>query len=193
MATRKLVPSKRPKLARTRGAAASWQAGVGSWTSLLAATTLGVTGASTVRAEVRAADANFSEERDYRLVVQSYDGSTGDARAADLTGLGRRGQPVASTQRAITSEELRRGVRVDLLELRQSPAESVRAVRAAHDDVARGSLAKALVVAWVEEGKPDLEYDARRARPLPGSFVGHAPRDASQGSVQISMRSGVAI
>lgn len=192
MATRKIIPSKRPKLARARTAAASWQASVGSWTSLLAATTLGVTGASTVRAEVRAADADFSEERDYRLVVQSYDGSLGDPRSADLAGLSRRGQPVASTQRAITSEELRRGVRVDLLELRQSPADPVRAVRA-HDDLARGSLAKALVVAWVEEGKPDLEYDARRARPLPGSFIGHAPRDASQGSVQISMRAGVAI
>jgi hypothetical protein len=170
MATRKPSQAKLPQLARARAAAASWQGGVASWTSLLAATTLGVAGASTVHAEVRAADAELSEGRPYRLVVQSYDGS------ADGVRLSSRARPVASMQRAITPAELRRGVKVDLLELRQVPT----------------GLPQSLVLAWVEEGKPDLEYDALRARPLPGSFVGEAPREASQGSVQISIRAGVA-
>ncbi len=187
MATRKITPRKRSGPARTRVAATSWQGAVGSWTSLLAATTLGVASAHTVRAEVCASDADLSEERDYRLVVQSYDKSL---RGPRLTGLAGRGHPVASTQRAITAEELRRGVSVDLLELRPS-ATGPEPVLRSTDDVARGSLAKALVVAWVEEGKPDLEYDARRARPLPGSFVGEAPREASQGSVRISIRAGI--
>jgi hypothetical protein len=86
-------------------------------------------------------------------------------------------------QRAITPDELRRGVKVDLLELRQVAEESTPALRSANG---------ALVLAWVEEGKPDLEYDARRARPLPGSFVGEAPREASQESVQISITAGTA-
>jgi hypothetical protein len=153
----------------------SWQNGVGSWTSLLAATTLGVAGASTVHAEVRSADTDLSEERPYRLVVQSYDGS------ADAIRLSSRARPIASMQRAVTPDELRRGVKVDLLELRQVAASASEA------DAAGGALAPALVLAWVEEGKPDLEYDARRARPLPGSFVGEAPRDATQELVRISI------
>jgi hypothetical protein len=171
MATRTLPPTKLPPLARARAAAVSWQASVGSWTSLLAATTLGVAGASTVHAEVRAAGAELSEGRPYRLVVQSYDD------AEDGLRLSSRARPIASMQRAITPDELRRGVKVDLLELRQ---------------VAPAFASATLVLAWVEEGKPDLEYDARRARPLPGSFVGEAPREASQGSVRISIKAPAA-
>jgi hypothetical protein len=184
MATRTLPPSKLPPLARARAAAASWQASVGSWTSLLAATTLGVAGASTVHAEVHAAGAELSEGRPYRLVVQSYDD------AEDGLRLSSRARPVASMQRAITPDELRRGVKVDLLELRQVAPEP--ATVSGAGDAARGNLARALVLAWVEEGKPDLEYDARRARPLPGSFVGEAPREASQGSVRISIKAPAA-
>jgi hypothetical protein len=181
MTVRKLTPGKLPQLARARAAATSWQGSVGSWTSLLAATTLGVAGASTVHAEVHAADAELSEGRPYRLVVQSYDGS------ADGVRLSSRARPVASMQRAITPDELRRGVKVDLLELRQLPASGLSPAA----DADPGNLAKALVLAWVEEGKPDLEYDARRARPLPGSFVGAAPRTGTQESVRISIRAGV--
>ncbi len=133
-----------------------------------------------MHAEVRAADAELSEGRPYRLVVQSYDGPLDGVR------LSSRARPVASMQRAVTRDELRHGVKVDLLELRQVAAEPSSAVRsAAH--AARGTFTQALVLAWVEEGKPDLEYDARRARPQPGSFVGEAPRDASHERVQISI------
>jgi hypothetical protein len=158
--------------------AVSRPAGFGSWMGILAATSLGVPAASTVRAEVRA-DAGLSEGRPYRLVVQSYDstgsGTTGSSRA----------RPVGSIQMAVTPEELRRGVHVDLMELRQAAAK-------VDDDAARGDLAKALVLAWVEEGRPDLELDARRARPLPGSFVGEARRGESQDSVRISVKAPVA-
>ena len=56
------------------------------------------------------------------------------------------------------------------------------------DDSARGDLTKALVLAWVEEGKPDLGLDARRARPLPGSLVGTVGRSSTQDSVRISVK-----
>jgi len=152
-------------------------ASFGSWTALLAATTLGVPAANTVRAEVRA-DTELSAGRAYRLVVQSYDPSDRDAA---LRG---RGRPIGSVQRAVTADEMKRGVHVDLMELRQTAGGT--------DDVARGNLAKALVLAWVEEGKPDLELDARRARPLPGSLVGTVGREPTQDSVRISVKPGVA-
>jgi hypothetical protein len=143
---------------------------------LLAATTLGVPGASTLHAEVRA-DMELSEGRDYRLVVQSYDPSVSDVPSG-------RAKPMGSTQRSVTAAEMKEGVRVDLLELGQ--------VDVSPDDAARGDLAKALVLAWVEEGRPDLEYDGLRARPKPGSFVGAVRRDTTQGSVQIDIKAPVA-
>jgi len=149
----------------------------GSWTALIAATTLGVPAASTVRAEVRA-DTGLSEERSYRLVVQSYDPSD---RELALKG---RAHPVGSMQMAVTADDMKKGVQVDLLELRQRDALA--------DSAARGNLAKALVLAWVEEGKPDLELDARRARPLPGSLVGTAGRDPREDSVSISVKPSTA-
>jgi hypothetical protein len=162
----------------SRDAAVPRHASFGSWTALLAATTLGVPAASTVRAEVRAAT-ELSEGRDYRLVVQSYDPAE---RAAALNGHGR---PIGSVQRAVTADEMKRGVQVDLMELRQTAGTS--------DDVARGNLAKALVLAWVEEGKPDLELDARRAKPLPGSLVGTVGREVTQDSVRISVKPSLAV
>ena len=37
------------------------------------------------------------------------------------------------------------------------------------------------LVAWVEPGNPDLEFDARRARPTPGSFYGVATASPENG------------
>ncbi|MGO9839090.1 MAG: hypothetical protein ACLP1X_33320 [Polyangiaceae bacterium] len=141
---------------RARSAAA------GSWLALLAATTLG-DAADTVRAEVRADGLAHSGR--YRLVVQSYDLSDGAVP-------GPYSRPVGSTQRAVTADELRRGVQVDLLELRQS-----------------GSAAseKPLVVAWIEASGPELEFDARTARPMPGTVYGLVKRDARQDVVQINL------
>ncbi len=141
---------------RSRSAAA------GSWLALLAATTLG-DAADTVRAEVRAN--GLSNGRRYRLVVQSYDTSDGAVP-------GPYARPVGSTQRAVTADELREGVQVDLLELRRST---------------NAVTEKPLVVAWLEAGGPDLEFDARTARPMPGSVYGLVKRDADQDVVQIKL------
>ena len=55
------------------------------------------------------------DARDYRLVVQSY-----DAAGSPLPG--DRARPIGSLQRAVTGDELRRGVSVSLVELRQLSA-----------------------------------------------------------------------
>ena len=144
---------KHPHMRKARTAAA------GSWLALLAATTLG-DAADTLRAEVRAR--GLPATGTYRLVVQSY----------DATGHGAR--PVGSMQRAVSADELRQGVNVHLLELRQpvdSPAQAP----------------SPMVVAWIEAGEPDLEFDGRTARPGRGSVYGIVRRDASQGVVQIRL------
>jgi hypothetical protein len=145
--------------ARARSAAA------GSWLALLAATTLG-DAANTLRAEVRA-NVGPSDGAMYRLVIQSYDKSDGAVP-------GRHARPVGSMQRSVTAEELRQGVHVNLLELR--------------DALPPGTGAEnPLVVAWIDTGASDLEFDARRARPGRGSVYGVASRDARQDAVQIRL------
>lgn len=114
-------------------------------------------GASTVHAEVRADDVR---EGAYRLVVQSYD-RAGAAR------------PVGSIQRTVTADELRNGVHVNLVELRGSHA-------------ATGGT-KPVIVAWIEAGGPDLEFDGLTARPQPGSSYGVASRPAQQDVARISL------
>jgi hypothetical protein len=148
-----MASRKSPQLRRARTAAA------GSWLALLAATTLG-DAADTLRAEVRAQ--GLPSSGTYRLVVQSYDATGHDAR------------PVGSMQRSVSADELRHGVNVNLLELRQplvnaAPAQSP------------------MVVAWIEAGEPNLEFDGRTARPSPGSVYGVVKRDATQGVVQIRL------
>jgi hypothetical protein len=124
---------------------------VGSWMGLLAALTLGG-GAGVVRAEVRAEAVPASEQ--LRLVIQSYDAPAG-SRAVP-----KNAQPVGSMQRAVTAEELRRGIVLDV------PCPAM-----AGSDEGRDPP---LVVAWVERGQPDLAFDARKARPGRGSVVGYA-------------------
>jgi len=137
-------------------------AAAGSWLALLAATTLG-DAADTLRAEVRAA--GLSGGGTYRLVVQSYDET------------GRGARPVGSVQRAVSADELRQGIHVNLLELRQASGSSA---------VAEPSQ-NPMVVAWIEAGEPDLEFDGRKARPTPGSVYGVVKRASTQGVVQISL------
>ncbi len=140
----------------------------GSWMSLLASTTLGVdTAAATVHAEVRldATDlASLSDEANYRLIVQSYDCEGSDGRS----------KPVGSVQRAISKSDLRAGVKVDLFELRGLAARSHECAR------------KPIVVAWIEAGQPNLEFDGRMARPAKGAVSGRAPRNAGP-HVQITL------
>jgi CO/xanthine dehydrogenase Mo-binding subunit len=135
-------------------------AAAGSWLALLAAVTLG-DGADTVRAEVRADGLRAGA---YRLVVQSYD-------ASDVRVPGRDARPVGSLQRAVTADELQHGVHVNLLELREHAAR----------------VERPMVVAWIEAGEPNLEFDGRTARPRPGSMYGVARRDVRDDAVHISL------
>jgi hypothetical protein len=130
--------------------------------ALLAATTLG-DGADLVRAEVKAD--GLAEAGTYRLVVQSYDQ---DGR----TILGPRAKPRASVQRTVTAAELREGVRVPL----------VRVGISGHDGPSP------VVVAWVEAGSADLEFDGRAARPSAGSMYGESKRSPQQNTIQISLK-----
>lgn len=136
-------------------------AAAGSWLALLAATTLG-DAADTVRAEVRAE--GLAGDGVYRLIVQSYDSSDGQVP-------GRSSRPVGSAQRAVTADELKQGVQVNLIQFR-SPTEQDRPV----------------LVAWIEAGEPNLEFDGRTARPGPGSVYGSVKRGAGGDVVQISLK-----
>lgn len=144
-------------------------AATGSWIALLAATTVG-DAAATLRAEVRAE--GLSGDAPYRLVVQSYDGSHGSLPD-------RHARPVGSVQRAVTAGELREGVLVDLLELRNGTTTP--------------HMGPPVVVAWIEAGEPNLEFDGRGARPAPGSMYGVAKRTTAQDSVQISLNRKLAV
>jgi hypothetical protein len=117
-----------------------------SWLSLVAATTSGLGPSAMVRARVRADVVDDAEG--LRLVVHSYL----PAQFASGVVPSATEKPVGSSQRAVTAEELRRGVVVEMM---QPTVEGV-------------TLTRPVVLAWVERGRPDLEYDARLARPLPG-------------------------
>lgn len=129
--------------------------------ALLAATTLGSeVAARTVHAEVKAdgALANTKGDETFRLIVQSYDATTAALRAG-------RAKPVGSIQRVVSAEELKNGIRVDFLELRDQRVEE--------DDK------RPLVVAWLEAVREEYDLDAREARPRPGSVCGMTHRRAT--------------
>jgi len=86
---------------------------------------------------------------------------------------GRSARPVGSVQRAVTADELRNGVHVSLLEMREAAS--------------AGQLNAPMVLAWIEVGGPDLEFDGRAARPGPGSVYGMAKRRPAGGVLQISL------
>lgn len=118
--------------------------------SLVAATALGLTDVEAVRARIVSEPVLDPGADSWRLVVQSYSSKS----------LAERGLPDAyarprtSTQRAITAEELRQGVDVRIV------------------DIEGGDFADRVVVAWVEPGAPDLEFDGMRARPPAGAYYG---------------------
>ncbi len=136
--------------------------------ALLAAATLG-DAAATVHTEVRA---EGLAEGPYRLVVQSY-----GEKAGRLPG--EHARPIGSVQRAVTADELQKGVRVNLLELREGMVGST-------------PVDSPTVVAWIESGQPDLEFDGRKARPQAGSVYGIVKRRAREDLVQIQLDRRVA-
>lgn len=139
MAAARKTPAQRAGETVARGA---------SWMSLLAAATLGITNVDQLRAHISSGD--HVGEGDLRLIVQAY-----DKHALDDSSLPQRGAlPLASSQRSITAEELKRGIDVSFL---QFPEEGTN---------------EPVVVAWVERGAPDLEFDALEARPTQSAYYG---------------------
>jgi hypothetical protein len=146
-----------------------------SWVSLLAVTTLGVAALQHVRAEVTADPRELAKVQnapgEYRLIVQSYTtGSVVDGVPVP------RARPLASTQRSVTAAELARGIGVDVVDLDHTVSD---------DQV---------LVAWLESGPADLEFDARRARPRAGAYLGVATSNPENGrnraQIKLSRRVG---
>jgi len=127
--------------------------GASSWLALVAATSLGIAHAETVRAEVKLNGDALASSGRYRLIVQSYD------KLDRASFIPRSLRPRASVQRSVTPDDLARGIRIDLIELGEKEA---------------ASGDQGVVVAWVEPGEANLEFDARRARPTAGSIYGIA-------------------
>jgi hypothetical protein len=151
---------------KARSSVVNSAAASASWMALLAVTSLGAVSVERMRAEVSAQDLAAATSAGYRLIVQSY--APEAVRADQLPGASHR--PLASAQRAVTAEELARGVAVDVLQI---------------DQVKAGEHAP-IIVAWIEHGAPDLEFDALRARPSRGAVYGVA--QTSAGSAQIVLR-----
>jgi hypothetical protein len=123
-----------------------------SWMAILAATTLGAVGANTVRAQVKADLAGAADDQTFRLVVQTY-------HARDGRPPRRGARPIGSMQRRVSVAELRAGVNVSVLELQTEADEEL-----------------PVVVAWIDDGEADLEFEGRTARPATGSIYGSARR-----------------
>ena len=117
--------------------------------SLLAAATLGVGGVNQLRARISTGE-ELQTDGELRLIVQSYPKDRLTEGRPE-----RYAQPLASTQRSITPEELMRGIDVSFLELGSEATES-----------------DSVVVAWVERGSANLDLDALEARPAEGSYYG---------------------
>lgn len=147
-------------------------AGPVSWLALVAATTLGAARAETVQAEIEIDPHAIAAPGPLRLIVQSYP----KALVGSTTLPSETARPLGSAQRAVTPAELSRGIRVDLVEIA--------------DDIADAKEDGGVVVAWLEPGEPTLEYDARRARPSPGSVWGLAtvPRDMTTVQVRLDRK-----
>jgi hypothetical protein len=134
-----------------------------SWVTLVAATALGVAAPQLVRAQVSADPRELAKVQsspgEYRLIVQSY------APGSVIDGVPRsRARPLASTQRAVTAAELARGIGIDVVDFEHSTSD---------DQV---------IVAWLERGTADLDYDALRARPKSGAYLGVAAASSESGA-----------
>lgn len=123
-----------------------------SWTSLIA-TTLGLDDFGRLRVRVRA---KVGALQGHRLVVQCY---SPDQVKGGLPGLYER--PLSAAQRAVEGEELERGVEMVLV----------------HSCAGRSDQG-CVVIAWIEAGAPDLDYDGLTARPGGAVFVGSGFADA---------------
>jgi hypothetical protein len=155
------------RVSRAATVVASSAAVGASWMALVAATTIGLGQLERVRAEVSADTAMLSGTSDarYRLVVQSY------ARDSVAGGNmpGSRQKPLASAQRSVTAEELSRGVAVDVLRVGETLDPSQ------------------VIVAWLEQGEANLEFDGAEARPAAGALYG-ASESRELGSARVVLK-----
>lgn len=137
-----------------------------SWLALVAATALGVGDVQRVRAEVSAdpgalGKTKSTSDGEYRLIVQSY------ASDSVVDGVPvAHARPKASVQRSVTPDDLAQGIAVDVVDLDGS------------EDPAR------VIVAWVERGRADLEFEALRARPSRDAYLGVARTDGTSRRAQ---------
>lgn len=134
--------------------------------ALLAAMTLGAGQFERLQAHVSAAVTPGTDG--YRLVVHSYDPESIDAEGRPA----RNARPTGSAQRAVTADELARGVLVNVMQVGDAMSKNP------------------VVVAWVEQGHPTLELDALTARPTPGAMVGVSQADGAA-PVQLVLRGRV--
>jgi hypothetical protein len=137
------------RVSRAATVVASSAAVGASWMALVAATTIGLGQLDRVRAQVSTDSASLASGR-YRLVVQSY--SPESVRDGMLPGA--RQKPLASAQRSVTAEELSRGVAVDVLRVGEALGPSP------------------VIVAWIERGEANLEFDGAEARPSETALFG---------------------
>jgi hypothetical protein len=141
--------------------------GSSSWLSLLAATTNGLEASPTVRARIHANIRADQSTEPLRLVVHSYD----VRQLRDGEPVAGEARPRASSQRAVTREQLHRGIVVDMLPTKWS------------DD----DQSSFIVYAWLEKGRPDLEFDALLARPTVQAFRGLARTHGGSGSMSADL------
>ena len=154
------------RVSRAATVVASSAAVGASWMALVAATTIGLGHLDRVRAEVSADTAVLGQGGGrYRLVVQSYAQGSFNVGSAP----GTRQKPLASAQRSVTAEELSRGVAVDVLRV----GESVDASQ--------------VIVAWIEHGEADLEFDGAEARPSATALYG-ASESQDLGSARVILK-----
>lgn len=160
---------KTGRVSRAATVVASSAAVGASWMALVAATTIGLGHLDRVRAEVSAdSGALGAAGGRYRLVVQSY--ASESMTGGSLPGV--RHKPLASAQRSVTAEELSRGVAVDVLRVGESVDPSQ------------------VIVAWIEQGEANLEFDGAEARPSAGALYGASvSRDLGSARVVLKARS----
>lgn len=154
------------RVSRAATVVASSAAVGASWMALVAATTMGLGHVDRVRAEVSADTAKLGVGSGrYRLVVQSY---ARESVSADSLPSSRQ-KPLASAQRSVTAEELSRGVAVDVLRVGEQLDPSQ------------------VIVAWIEQGEANLEFDGAEARPGAHSLYG-ASESREFGSARVVLK-----
>ena len=147
----------------------------GSWLALLSSITLGPN-ASLLRVNVMAsAPPVAAQKTPLRLVAQVYS-TRALCKGRPLPGA----RPLASAQRAVSTDSLAQGVSIPLAGFDRTPSFG--------GSRAGGSYDRFVAVAWVEPGVANLEFDGANARPPLASSVGVAYVSRGQQSVNISLR-----